>query len=229
MPIAAVSTSVGAPMRHALALYDGEPLGVRLHVQARHWLCPMERIAAHVPPAGRTLDVGCGHGLFANLLALASPDRQVCGVDPMASKIAVARRAARALPNARYGVGSAADVTDGPYDVITILDVLYLLPRPAKLALLQQCRALLAPDGVLLLKTNDRKPRWKYWWARFEEQIMTGLGLTAGQGLYFLTAAQNRALLNLAGFQADVLRLDSWLPYPHVLFVARPSPIGPAA
>jgi 2-polyprenyl-6-hydroxyphenyl methylase/3-demethylubiquinone-9 3-methyltransferase len=216
-------------MARALALYDGEPPAARLHVHARHWLCPMERIAARVPDEGRVLDVGCGHGLFSNLLALGSPARAVFGVDPMASKIAVAQRVARNVPNVRYAVGSAADVTDGGYDVITILDVLYLLPRPAKLALLQQCRALLKPKGLLLLKTNDRKPRWKYLWARFEEQMMTALGLTEGQGLYFLNAAQNRALLGIAGFEAEVIRLDSWLPYPHVLFVARPSVTAGAA
>jgi 2-polyprenyl-3-methyl-5-hydroxy-6-metoxy-1,4-benzoquinol methylase len=228
MPVATLSTSARSALTRALALYDAEALSVRFHVQARHRLCPMERIAAHVPLAGRVLDVGCGHGFFGNLLALGSPDRQVVGVDPMASKIAVARRVAERLPNARYAVGSAADITDGPYDVVTILDVLYLLPRPAKLALLRQCRALLAPDGVLLLKTNDRQPRWKYLWARFEEQVMTSLGLTEGEGLYFLNAAQNQALLDMAGFQAEVIRLDSWLPYPHVLFLAR-SPATPDA
>ncbi|HZR98932.1 MAG TPA: class I SAM-dependent methyltransferase [Chloroflexota bacterium] len=223
MPVATVSTSARPAIAQALALYRDEAPGVRLHVQARHWLCPLERIAAWVPPAGRILDVGCGHGLFGNLLALGAPDRQVLGVDPMASKIAVAQHVARGLPNARYAVGSAADVTDGPYDIITILDVLYLLPRPAKLALLKQCRALLAPDGLLLLKTNDRRPRWKYLWARLEEQLMTSLGLTEGQGLYFLSAAQNKALLGMAGFESEVVRLDSWLPYPHVLFIARPA------
>jgi SAM-dependent methyltransferase len=222
MPVAALSTPARSALPRALALYDAEPPGVRFHVRARHWLCPLERIAAYVPPTGRVLDVGCGHGLFGNLLALESTDRQVVGVDPMASKIAVAQRVARPLANTRYAVGSAADVTDGPYDVITILDVLYLLPRPAKLALLRECRALLAHDGLLLLKTNDRRPRWKYLWARFEEQAMTTLGLTKGQGLHFLNAAQNQALLAMAGFQAEIVRLDSRLPYPHVLFVARP-------
>ena len=222
MPVAAVSRSVSSAMARALALYDDEPLSVRLHVRGRHWLCPMERIAAYVPPRGRVLDVGCGHGLFANLLALEALERDVLGVDPMASKIAVATRVAQDLPNARYAAGSAADVPSGGYDVITILDVLYLLPRLAKLALLQRCRELIAPDGLLLLKTNDKRPRWKYLWARFEEQVMTGLGLTEGQGLHFLNAAQNWALLGMADFDAEVVRLDTWLPYPHVLFVARP-------
>jgi 2-polyprenyl-3-methyl-5-hydroxy-6-metoxy-1,4-benzoquinol methylase len=209
-------------MARALALYAHEALGVRLHVRARHWLCPLERIAAYVPPQGRVLDVGCGHGLFSNLLALESPARQVLGVDPMASKIAVAARVARALTNVCYRVGTAADVTDGDYDVITILDVLYLLPRPEKLALLERCRALLRPGGLLLLKTNDTAPRWKYLWTRFQEQVMVGLGLTLGQGLYFLSAAENAALLAAAGFQSRTVRLDTWLPYPHVLFIARP-------
>jgi 2-polyprenyl-3-methyl-5-hydroxy-6-metoxy-1,4-benzoquinol methylase len=134
---------------------------------------------------------------------------------------------ARRVPNARYAVGSAADaLADRPaggYDAVTILDVLYLLPPPTKLALLQACRALVAPHGLLLLKTNDTTPAWKYRWARFEEQLMTGLGLTKGQGLYFYSAAENQALLADAGFRARVVRLESWLPYPHVLFVARPA------
>jgi 2-polyprenyl-3-methyl-5-hydroxy-6-metoxy-1,4-benzoquinol methylase len=213
-----------SPVARALQLYARERWPVRLHIHARHWLCPLERIASYVPPAGRVLDVGCGHGLFGNLLALQSPRREITGVDPMSAKIAVAARVAGAVPNARYRVGSAADVADGPYDVVTILDVLYLLPRPAKLALLQRCRGLLTPDGLLLLKTNDRSPRWKYLWTRFEERLMTALGLTEGQGLYFLNAAENRALLGEAGFSAEVVRLDTWLPYPHVLFVARPAP-----
>ena len=220
MAATAVSSRAESAVARALALYADEPLGVQLHVRARHWLCPLARIAEHVPTRGRILDVGCGHGLFGNLLALESPRREIVGVDPMASKIAVAARAGRTLPNARYFVGSASGVAEADYDAITVLDVLYLLPPPAKLALLQRCRALLAPGGVLLLKTNDTAPRWKYLWARFEEQVMTGLGLTEGQGLYFFSAAENEALLAAAGFRARVLRLDNWLPYPHVLFVA---------
>jgi len=223
----AVSSRPAPPMARALALYANAAPSARLHVHARHRLCPMERIAERVPLEGRVLDVGCGHGLFSNLLALESPRRQVVGVDPMASKIAVAVRAARDLPNARYVVGTADTIAERGaergYDVVTILDVLYLLPPPAKRALLERCRALLAPGGLLLLKTNDRAPRWKYLWARTEEQVMTALGLTEGQGLYFYNAAENRALLAAAGFEAEVVRLDNWLPYPHVLFVARPA------
>ena len=218
----APSAAASISLARALALYDDAPASVRFHVHARHLLCPLERIAAHVPPSGRVLDVGAGHGLFGNLLALGSPARQVFGVDPMPAKITAARHAARALPNAHYAVGTVEAIARGPFDVISILDVLYLLPPPLKLALLRRCRDLLADNGLLLLKTNDRAPRWKYLWARTEERLMTGLGLTAGHGLYFFSAGEHLALLDEAGFQAQAIRLDNWLPYPHMLFVARP-------
>src|SRR5262245_6307694 len=209
--------------QQSMALYEKEEGGVRFHMWARKVTCPMDQIEKHVPAEGRILDVGCGHGLFSNMLAIGSKRRKILGVDPMDTKIAVAQRVSTSLSNVRYRVGTVESVSDGPYDVITILDVLYLLPPETKLAVLRKCRELLKPDGLLVLKTNDLAPRWKYWWARFEEKIMTGLGLTKGEGLYFFSAAQNLAVLKEAGFEAETFPLEIWLPYPHRLFLGRPA------
>ena len=222
-------TTTASSLNAALELYRDAGLYIRLFTRGRSILAPLGRIASFVPPDGSILDLGCGHGLFTNLLAIDSPRRQILGVDPSADKIAIARVSSASLANVRYLQGTLDDVDEGGFRAITILDVLYLLPDEGKLAMLRRCRELLAPGGLLLLKTNDRKPRWKYRWARLEEQIMTSLGLTEGQGLYFLNAAQNHALLELAGFEVKIVRLDSWLPYPHVLFVARPIPHTDAA
>jgi len=165
--------------------------------------------------------VGCGHGLFGNLLALQSPRRSVVGVDPSPAKIAVARRAARGLPNARYAQGTIHDVSDGPFDAITILDVLYLLPLEEKRRLLARARALLAPGGVLVLKTNDTTPRWSYLLTRAQERLMTGVGLTLGDGLHFLSAGEHLELLRATGFEARVAPLPGWSLHPHRLFVCR--------
>lgn len=219
-------------MQRALALYDREPLGIRLFVRARHLLTPLERVAEYVPRQGRMLDLGCGHGLFSHLLALQSPARWILGVDPAAAKIAVAARVGRELPNVRYCLGTADSVAAGRFDAITICDVLYLLEPAAKAVVVRRCRELLAPGGVLVLKTNDTRPRWKYEWARFEEVLMTRLGLTLGHGeLHFYSAEQHRQLLREHGFEVETIDLNSWLPYPHMLFVARPlagAPPGPA-
>ena len=210
-------------VRRSLARYKGQSLGIRAFVLARHLLAPLAAVLAHVPPSGRILDLGCGHGLFTNALAIGSSSRDVVGVDPSPAKIAVARAASAGLPNVRFQQGTIQILADQQFDAISILDVLYLLPVQEKLEILRACRELISPGGVLVLKTNDTRPLFKYRVARLQEAAMTRLGLTMGQGLYFLSREQNAALLELAGFRPEVKVLPSWLPYPHVLFVSRPA------
>jgi 2-polyprenyl-6-hydroxyphenyl methylase/3-demethylubiquinone-9 3-methyltransferase len=210
-------------IRRSLGRYRGQSLGIQGFVLARHLLAPLARVAAAVPAAGRVLDIGCGHGLFANALALASSARQVLGVDPSGAKIAVARASSAGIPNVRYQQATAQQVDEDGFDAITILDVLYLLPVEEKLAVLRACRERIAPDGVLIVKANDTRPPWKYRVARLQEEAMTGLGLTLGHGeLHFLSREQNANLLELAGFAPRFVDLNTWLPYPHVMFVSRP-------
>lgn len=206
----------------SLRRYRGQSPGIRGFVLARHLLAPLARVLAALPPSGRILDVGCGHGLFANAAALGSPARQVLGVDPSGAKIGVARRSSDGIPNVDYVHGTVQGIQEGGFDAITVLDVLYLLPVEEKLAVLRACRERIAPNGMLILKTNDTRPFWKYRVARLQEEVMTGLGLTMGHGLYFLSREQNAGLLELAGFQPTIVDLNSWLPYPHVMFVSRP-------
>lgn len=206
----------------ARRLYRAEPLGTRLFVRARHMLAPLGAIAARVPP-GALLDVGCGHGLFSLALAAADPARRIVGIDPSPAKISVARRAGGGFSNASFREGVVESLAGEEFAAITVLDVLYLLPDDRKLSLLAACRRLLARGGMLLLKTNDTHPAWKYQIARAQERLMTGAGLTLGTGaLHFRSCAENAALLRAAGFAAEIHHLRHWTPYPHTLFVARP-------
>src|SRR5687767_8583092 len=107
-------------MRAAFAAYAEQPFGTRLFLRGRHILCPMKKVAREVPPAGRILDIGCGHGLFPALLASGSSQRTIVGVDPSEGKIDVARGSTKAFPNISYIQGSVLDLNDGPYDAITI-------------------------------------------------------------------------------------------------------------
>lgn len=211
-----------ATLRDAIALYDHEPLGIRGFVRARNLLAPLAAIERLVPASGRILDVGCGHGLFTSYLALAGPARQVYGVEPSSAKIEVAQRIGTQVPNLEFHQGYVQDEPDEPrYRAITILDVLYLVPPKVKAEILEACYRLLEPGGVLVLKTNDTWPRWKFQVAKAQEQLMTGLGLTmTDHGLHFWGRRQYWDLLRQIGFDVQFVDLNSWLPYPHVAFVA---------
>ncbi|WP_369213842.1 class I SAM-dependent methyltransferase [Streptomyces flavofungini] len=101
-----------------------------------------------LPPHGRTaLDVGCGTGRFARLLA--ARGYEVDALDPSAEVIAEARGYGGDGGNPRF---RRADVTreelpDGGYDVITCLASLHHMP----FATVTRLRAALAPGGALLV------------------------------------------------------------------------------
>ncbi|MBC8108281.1 MAG: class I SAM-dependent methyltransferase [Anaerolineae bacterium] len=215
--------TIGGDMRAARGAFTDQPLGTRLFLRGRDILCPMTAVASEVPMTGRILDIGCGHGLFPALLASGSSQRTIVGCDPSEGKIAVARGSTKTFPNISYIQGSVLDLNDGPYNAITILDVLYLLPDDLKRKILAQARKLIKDDGVFLLKTNDTHPRWKFAVVRLEEWLMVKLlRYTFGGELHFRSSEQYLQMLDEAGFTAEVRKIEGWRPVPHRLFVCRP-------
>lgn len=208
-------------LRRVLALYADSPTVDRLFVRARAFLSDLQAIERHAPCAGAILDLGCGHGLVSNLLALGSPTRDVTGIDIAAPKVAAAQQTVGGRTNVRFQVADATTFAGGPYDAITVADVFYLIPPEGQRALLASCARMLASDGILIWKSQVRHPRWKYAITRGQEWLMTTLGPTQGHGLYFLDTDESLAALRAAGLQAVALPMRSWRPYTDVLFLAR--------
>lgn len=209
-------------MRDALRLYARQTSVVRLFVRLRHFLSPLEALEKLVPGEGRILDLGCGHGLFTNYMALRAPSRDILGVDPSPAKIKVAKTTESMVPNVRYLPGSIEDVAENSrFDAITIVDVLYLLPVAEQQKILVACHQLLADAGVLVLKTQDTRPWWRYWWTCVQESIMVGTGMTHGSGLHFLPAEKSREMLEAAGFTVAQNTLPSRIFYSNIVFICR--------
>lgn len=199
---------------------------MRVHVGVRWRTCPFVVVAQAVPPAGRILEIGCGHGLFSSYLALAEPGRHVVGTDVDQAKIEIARRAAgraRAL-GARLAFQPAPDgsVPDGPWTAIVIVDVLYLLDRDGERRLLAACAGRLAPGGVLVVKETDDRPRWKAAWTRAQETVAVRvLGLTEGGRPSFTPPRQLAQVIEAAGLAVEGRRVDRGYLHPHHLLVGR--------
>jgi 2-polyprenyl-3-methyl-5-hydroxy-6-metoxy-1,4-benzoquinol methylase len=211
--------------RQARALYADESLLNRLHVLGRWRSCPFPALESRVPRAGDVLDIGCGFGLFSTYLALSSSERRVHGVDIDERKITLARRAAARLDATRGTVAfevAGPDLPDGPFDAITIVDVLYLLGPEAGGDLLDRAAKRLAPGGVLLAKEIDRHPAWKYRLSRAQEVAATRVfRFTAGDEISFAPPEVYADRLRAAGLEVTCVPLDRGSLHPHHLIEAR--------
>src|SRR5262249_40065487 len=66
-----------------------------LFLRLRWTFTPYFEMASKVPPEGKILDLGCGHGLLAIAAKLQSPKREVVGLDHDQARIEAARSAAK--------------------------------------------------------------------------------------------------------------------------------------
>lgn len=212
--------------RRAIQLYDDTPRGDRLHVRARWWTCPFPLVEREIPVTGRVLEVGCGHGLLSLLVGLGARGRQVRGIDHDEHKIDLARAAAAQLlpgeADVEFSTTSLHDLGDEPWDAVVMADVCYLLPPDARTDLLRRMAALVAPDGVLVLKEVAHQPVWKWQLSELQERLATGaLGITKGQTVEFAPVGELAAPLVASGLSVRHERIDRGYPYAHHLLVGR--------
>lgn len=207
----------------ALGLYRGLPPAVRLHTAIRAWTAPLEAVLERVPAEGRLLEVGCGHGLFANAAALRHPRLCVLGIDPAPRKIRWAQATVGARGNVRFRCQELEEVEEAGFDAVAVIDVLYLVARERWPAFLAACRERLRPGGRLLLKEVDVRPRWKFHRCLAQETLSVRLlGITRGSSFAFAGREEMAGVLREAGFE-DVRTSDVGEGYltPHVLYEAR--------
>jgi len=98
---------------------------------------------------GKLLDVGCGDGRFLSLMRSFGWD--VRGVEPDVE----AARIARDVHNLNVDCGTLDDIRIPPssLDVVTLHHVIEHAPNPIEL--LQHCRRVLTPSGLLVLQTPN--------------------------------------------------------------------------
>jgi SAM-dependent methyltransferase len=104
----------------------------------------------------RILDVGCGAGVMAgHLTSYGSVD----GLDLSESAVALARVL---VPNGQFYAGRPEELgLAGPYDVITLFDVLEHVPLDERRPFLQMLNDRLADAGILIVSTpRGEFTRW---------------------------------------------------------------------
>ena len=199
--------------RRLLRLYAGRGW-TSVFCRLRYWHANVPGTEAHVPTEGTIVDLGCGHGVLANFMALRAPRRQVAGFDLSEHRIATARSIG--LPNAEFHCQNLFDTEPTPAQAIVVADVLHhLLSYEEGDDLLARCCDRLAPDGVLIVKEIATRPRWKF-------LCTQPVDFTFYKGrVFFRSAEQFASLFERLGLEATFVPLHAWRPLSHVMYVCR--------
>ena len=214
-----------AALERAVHRYRSASVAARTLVHGRAFLSDLAVVDRYVPQHGFIVDLGCGHGLFANLLAEAAAGRRVLGIDMDERKIAVARGTVQGRESLRFEVGDIVRDGTPTCDAVTVVDVLYLLAPSAQEAVLRNAAAALAENAPLIVKAQERRVSARYLFGYTQEVIATAIGLTRGAttGLHFLSRQEALAMFERAGFLVDVIEMPG-RPYTDVVYLARKAP-----
>jgi 2-polyprenyl-3-methyl-5-hydroxy-6-metoxy-1,4-benzoquinol methylase len=123
----------------------------------------------HVADGASVLDIGCGGGLFLGLLAATRRGIRGYGTDYSEAAIDAARHMAKAA--AADGSDATLDfnvvdaqsgLTEGLFDVVSIVDVAHHLPPRTVAPLLKAAASRVTPDGgTLIYKDMAAEPLWQ--------------------------------------------------------------------
>jgi ubiquinone/menaquinone biosynthesis C-methylase UbiE len=155
-----------------------EPVAMRL-CRARAWRPAV--VAAVAPrPGARILDLGCGPGTLARLVARTCPEAEVVGVEP---DPVMGERARRVGGNVRVVAASATALPtdppfDRPFDVVVSTLMFHHLHPDDKRAALGEALRVLAPGGRLVVADWGPPTGWSGRAAFAVTRLFDGLAVT---------------------------------------------------
>jgi SAM-dependent methyltransferase len=172
------------------------------------------------------LDLGCGLGLLAHALHFDGQTLAYRGVDNDDAKIARARRAAqtRGLADAQFEVIDLAVAVPAHRGSVVILDVLQYLDADAQRALLANVAAMLAPDGVLVIRSAIADDSGRARTSRVTDRLANWIGWMKFSPRSWPTCDSLQTALASVGLQAEFAPLYGKTPFNNWLIVARPTP-----
>ena len=187
------------------ARYDAwyeTPLGSLAHALEQEAIFRL----AETKPGERTIDIGCGTGIYT--LALARRGVHVVGVDPSWEMIAIAREKLRraGLPGLFVlGSAEALPFRPGCFDLALAVTSLCFVRSPDQT--IEEARRVLKPDGRLVLGELNHFSPWALW--RRLKGIFTD---TIYNQAHFWGRRELERLLKRKGFRIGAARVLLYFP-----------------
>ena len=212
-------------MSAARGLYAEGPFMMRFLQHHRPRICPFELLIPHVAPGSQILDIGCGAGLFLALLDLDGRVASGLGIDISDPAITQAQTLAGARQGRLTFRRMEADdpLPDGPFDVVSMIDVAHHIPPPAQQGAVEAAFHRLRPGGLFVYKDMGRRPRLKALANRMHDLVM------ARQWIHYLPIESvDRWMTALGGTRVAAFETDR-LWYRHEGRVYQKPGLGEAA
>lgn len=194
------------------------------------WLPALDGVVAKLHSGAAVADVGCGCGWSTVIMARAFPNSRFVGFDYHEPSIEDARLHARehgVEASTRFEVGTAKDIPDGGFDLVTCFDCLHDMGDPKGAA--AHVRRMLKPDGTWMVvepMAGDRlednlNPVGRLYYAgstmicvptSLSQEVGAALGAQAGE-------ARLREVISAGGFRT--IRRAAETPF-NMILEARP-------
>ena len=154
--------------------------------------------------ARRVLDLGCGRGVVAALLAEVQDGfagrRSYLGVDVSKRHVRAAREALHDLPGVSFALTDLRDFDPPAADFVLALDVLRFLPLSSQDALLRRLGRALQPGATLLVREVDAAAGARFQWKALLDFLSLLLPGRPHHRLRYRRAADLKNALVAAGF-----------------------------
>ncbi len=185
-------------------------------------------------PRARVLDIGCGQGLLASLLAAidvahargawpaswpaAPAGARYTGIELMPRDVARAQAALGQLPTApRFVCGDMCRAELPTCDVAVILDVLHYVDHAAQQGVLERVRDALRPHGRLLLRVGDASSRRGFAVSQWVDRVVTVVRGHRMPPTWGRPLSEWIALLQRLGFSVQPVPMSRGTPFANVL------------
>jgi SAM-dependent methyltransferase len=186
----------------------------------------------------RVVDIGCGQGLFASLLASMSrmqaqgrwpaswkptpPAADYTGIELMPKDVARAEASIGHLkPAPRFVCEDMCKAAMPACDLVVILDVLHYVDHAAQEGVLRRVQGALQPGGRLLLRVGDAASRRGFAISQWVDRTVTRIRGHRVSPTWGRTLVEWTSLLQRLGFSAvQSIPMSAGTPFANVLLVA---------